>query len=376
MGAEHSQQRLATDGSEFFEGIGNRSNEEPAAIGKYSRMDGAENDGFLHRRPLLMRSQTTLSSSSINKNRRGNSVSKNPGDIPSSNSGQELGRASSSPPLSICSDLPYVSYTANKPIGGDSPKMRGLRSQTSAVGGNKTGAGGVSSTIAHRSSLVLRRPTTTLGAKTKRPQTTGGLSDIVVVKANTNTEEDETEPEMQQLQNIPQFMPVIGESLKSNLNFSCDAELLERFKMQPHVLNICTRLQNIFHSGAHQVAQEQSRLVERTKVISNTSTRVFASMVDMQKTYAAYAEQFTKIRAISEELQHCRNLVMENMNSMNEINEFLPSELRLPAFNVWLNEERNNETTSEKMKVDDSANLIAIKKSVIFPKTFIDKTNS
>lgn len=349
MGAEHSQQRLATDGSEFFSGIGDRSNEAPASIGQ-SEIDPTQN-----RRPLLMRSQTTLSGSSINVNRLRNSSSAtrttNP---PSGNSGTELARISSSPPLSVCSDLPYVSYTANKPIGGDSPKMRGLRSHASAGGGGKEG--GTVSNIAQRSSLVLRRPTAVLGARPKRPQTTGGLSDIVIVKPNTTSEQEDVEPELQQLQNIPQFMPVLRDSLLSTWNFSKDTEILERFKMEPHVLNICTRLQHHFHQSASQVALEQSRLVEKTKVISNTSTRIFASLVDMQKTYASYAEHLAKVRLISEDLERCQNLIKDNMARLEELNDYLPSELRLPAFNVWLEEEMDDgETTKERRSEADGA---------------------
>lgn len=93
--------------------------------------------------------------------------------------------------------------------------------------------------------------------------------------------------------------------------------------MQTH-LNLC----------ASYVASEQNHLVERTKVVSNSITTLFAGFVDMQKTYASYAEQFAKIRSISHQLSRCNSLLHENIASLEAINNFLDDEDRLEPF-VW-----------------------------------------
>ncbi|XP_075155895.1 BLOC-1 related complex subunit 5 [Haematobia irritans] len=304
MGAEHSQQRADADGRELFEGD-TRNQINQYTVGRQAPF--AQGTGAIKKRSML-RQGSASSSTSTNKLKQSNDP------IPSPTT-SEMSRPSS-PPLSVCSDLPYVSYTTDRPIGGDSPKIRGKSN---------------SSPAANRNSLVLRRPNT--GAKPKRPQSTVGSHNIVIVKPGARDPHEEIESELQQLQNIPQFLPVLRETINSS-TITKDAELLERLEIQPHMLNICCRMQTHLNICANLVAQEQSHLVERTKIVSNSITTLFASFVDMQKTYAAYAEQFAKVRLISEQLSRCNSMLNANLESLETINNFLDVEDRLDPF-VW-----------------------------------------
>lgn len=311
MGAEHSQQRAEADGREIFDGnMGNSANH---ASGSRSAAANATNTGAIKKRSMLRQSTAPSGSSG---NSTANKLKHSNDPIPSPTT-SEMSRPSS-PPLSVCSDLPYVSYTTDRPIG-DSPKIRG-KSANSLTG-----------SASQRNSLVLRRPQT--AAKPKRPQSTVGSHSIVIVKPGIKDANEEIETELQQLQNIPQFLPVLRDSIHS-ATFTKDAECLERLQIHPHLLNICNRMQTHLNMCATQVAQEQSHLVERTKVVSNSITTLFASFVDMQKSYAAYAEQFNKVRLISQQLSRCNSLLNDNLASLEAINNFLDVEDRLEPF-VW-----------------------------------------
>ncbi|KAI8116258.1 hypothetical protein FF38_10683 [Lucilia cuprina] len=311
MGAEHSQQRAEADGREIFDSnLGPQGNQINSASS--SHRSAATATGAIKKRTMLRQSTAPNSSTTTTTNKLKHSNDPMPSPTTS-----EMSRPSS-PPLSVCSDLPYVSYTTDRPIG-DSPKIRG-KSANSLTG---------SST--QRNSLVLRRPQTAV--KPKRPQSTVGSHSIVIVKPGIKDANEEIESELQQLQSIPQFLPVLRDSVYS-ATFTKDAECLERLQIQPHLLNICNRMQTHLNMCATQVAQEQSHLVERTKVVSNSITTLFASFVDMQKSYAAYAEQFNKVRLISQQLSRCNSLLNDNLASLEAINNFLDVEDRLEPF-VW-----------------------------------------
>ncbi|TMW41554.1 hypothetical protein DOY81_013364 [Sarcophaga bullata] len=261
MGAEHSQQRAEADGREIFD-VNVRNNSSHSSASSLRTGAQMSSTGAIKKRSMLRQNTNSSNSSAANKLKQSNDSMPSP-------TTSEMSRPSS-PPLSVCSDLPYVSYTTDRPIG-DSPKIR---------------------------------------------------------DAN-----EEIESELQQLQSIPQFLPVLRDSVNSAI-FTRDAECLERLHIQPHLLSICQRMQTHLNMCATQVAQEQSHLVERTKVVSNSITTLFASFVDMQKSYAAYAEQFNKVRLISQQLSRCNSLLNDNLASLETINNFLDVDDRLEPF-VW-----------------------------------------
>ncbi|KAH8276675.1 hypothetical protein KR044_008089 [Drosophila immigrans] len=325
MGAEHSQQRVEADGHEIFE------RRDGAALTSATASGMRLSDGSAM-------ALTAAAAAATNKRRGGGGMQQQqrqqtlgngPASIviaskqiiseTASPTSSELSRPPS-PPLSVCSDLPYVSYT-DRPIG-DSPKIRNrpahmLQQSSSAnrAAARKSHPGGITTTI-----------------KPKRPQSTASSHNIVIVKPGARDTHDDIDPDLTRLRNIPQFLPVLRESI-SSATYTRDAEILERLHSQ-HLLNICGRMQTHLNLCANHVASEQNHLVERTKVVSNSITTLFAKFVDMQKTYASYAEQFAKIRGVSQQLSRCNSLLHENIASLEAINNFLDDEDRLEPF-VW-----------------------------------------
>lgn len=331
MGAEHSQQRVEADGHEIFE----RRDPTAVALGQASGVRMSDGSA---------QALTAAAAAASSKRRGGSGASgqqrqqqqqqlpagagNGPASIviaskqiisdTASPTSSELSRPPS-PPLSVCSDLPYVSYT-DRPIG-DSPKIRNRpahmlqQSSASRSANRKSHPGGLPSVV-----------------KPKRPQSTASSHNIVIVKPGARDTHDDIDPDLHRLRNIPQFLPVLRESI-SSATYTRDAEILERLHSQ-HLLNICGRMQTHLNLCANHVANEQNHLVERTKVVSNSITTLFASFVDMQKTYASYAEQFAKIRGVSQQLSRCNSLLHENIASLEAINNFLDEEDRLDPF-VW-----------------------------------------
>ncbi|EDV45992.1 BLOC-1-related complex subunit 5 [Drosophila erecta] len=324
MGAEHSQQRAEADGHEIFDG------RQPPGAGAGSLGDGgsmmlAATAAANKRRGAGHRQQTTGGASGTLV---GPGAGVGPASIviaskqiiaeAASPGGSELSRPPS-PPLSVCSDLPYVSYT-DRPIG-DSPKIRSKpahmlqQSSASRAAARKSHPSGLTSAV-----------------KPKRPQSTASSHNIVIVRPGASDAGEDVDLDLARLRNIPQFLPVLRESITSATN-TRDAEILERLNSQ-HLVNICARMQTHLNLCASYVASEQNHLVERTKVVSNSITTLFAGFVDMQKTYASYAEQFAKIRSISHQLSRCNSLLHENIASLEAINNFLDDDDRLEPF-VW-----------------------------------------
>ncbi|KAH8368813.1 hypothetical protein KR084_011682 [Drosophila pseudotakahashii] len=337
MGAEHSQQRAEADGHEIFDvrqqpglGIGQSravalgdngsmmlaataAANKRRGIGGHRQQTGGITGGGAPGGPPFTGGAPVASSIVIASKQIISAEAASPGCSTS-----ELSRPPS-PPLSVCSDLPYVSYT-DRPIG-DSPKIRSKpashmlqqqQSSASRAAARKSHPGGIT--------------------KPKRPQSTSSSHNIVIVRPGASDAGEDLDLDLARLRNIPQFLPVLRESITS-ATYTRDAEILERLHSQ-HLVNICSRMQTHLNLCASYVASEQNHLVERTKVVSNSITTLFAGFVDMQKTYASYAEQFAKIRSVSHQLSRCNSLLHENIASLEAINNFLDDEDRLEPF-VW-----------------------------------------
>lgn len=63
-------------------------------------------------------------------------------------------------------------------------------------------------------------------------------------------------------------------------------------------------------------------------------TRLYNTFTERQKLYATYAEQFSKIHQISQQLGRCNMLLNQNLESMQVLNEMLDVDDRLTPF-VW-----------------------------------------
>lgn len=196
----------------------------------------------------------------------------NPGGTEIINS--ENGRPGSiSPGPSVCSDidLPYISYTVNRPIGGtilgefkinifiyniyqitDSPKLTNKQ-----LVKNKSNS---------------RRTQQSKQTKNKN----NSAHNIVVVRGATpNTAGTEKDPDVVRLQGIPMFLPIMRATL--SLPAARDPEVLERLDPTP-LRNLCLRYQRHLTTAANLVATEQNHLTQKIRevcVINNLHFLVF-----------------------------------------------------------------------------------------------------
>ncbi|KAL9695519.1 hypothetical protein quinque_014804 [Culex quinquefasciatus] len=133
---------------------------------------------------------------------------------------------------------------------------------------------------------------------------------------------------------VPMFLPVMRGTL--SLPANRDPEVLER--LQPaHMVNMCSRLQSHFNTCATQVAQEQQQITNKIKETDQEISSALAQLVQKQKLYTSYAETFSKVRLISQQLTRCNDILNQNIESMEYLNNLLELEDRLEPF-VWKTE--------------------------------------
>lgn len=220
-----------------------------------------------------------------------------------------------SPPISVCSDsdLPYISYT-DRPIG-DSPKIRNKGHSNS----RNVRSNSISSTSSRKPAIKLKQ----------RPLSTA--HNIVVVKSAVKEPCLDRDPDLLKLQSIPMFLPVMRGSLA--LPSSRDPEVLER--LQPiHLHNICNRMLTHYNVCASKIATDQTQIMTRVKEVDYHISKLLAAYVEKQKAYAFYAEQFSKVRTISQQLSRCNNLLNQNIESLETLNNMLSVDDRLEPF-IW-----------------------------------------
>lgn len=220
-------------------------------------------------------------------------------------------RQSSSPRPSISSDtdVPYISYTVNRPIG-DSPKLQ--------------------SKNPHHS-LRSATPSPRISPKPQRPRLITG-HDIVVVKEGSQPEETlETDPDLCRLQTIPTFMPIMRGAL--NIPTMRDPDVLDKLDYKG-VLGVCLRYQEHLKHCAEAVATEQNALATRIREIDFAIGTLTSMLTERQKRYAKYAEKFSKVQEISKTLSRCHITLKQTIESMETLNALLPPGEQLEPF-VW-----------------------------------------
>ncbi|XP_011165270.1 BLOC-1-related complex subunit 5 [Solenopsis invicta] len=225
-----------------------------------------------------------------------------------------------SPGASICSDsdLPYISYTVNRPIG-DSPKMTNKQSQL--YRGKSIGAGEISR---RKNSLG-----TTNHNHRKINTSDNKMHNIVVVKpAQTDLTADK-DPDIMKLQSIPMFLPIMRGTLNLPPGVR-DPEVLER--LDPvGLFNLCARYQHHLNTNAQTIAMEQAALCTSMEVEFG---KVLNLAIDRQKRFARFAEQMNKVHELSRQLTRCHSLLNQTLESLETLNNLLPVEERLEPF-VW-----------------------------------------
>lgn len=149
-----------------------------------------------------------------------------------------------------------------------------------------------------------------------------------------------------------------------------DPEVLER--LQPdHLKNMCNRMQVHLNASATLVAADQAHIAAKIKEVrfhlelflfrqfdkltvfitqfhyyisfqvDYETTKVFNSFTEKQKLYASYAEQFSKLHHITQQLSRCNMLLNQNLESMEVLNNLLDIDERLPPF-IWKTSDDKN----------------------------------
>ncbi|KAF4528774.1 hypothetical protein B566_EDAN017251 [Ephemera danica] len=201
---------------------------------------------------------------------------------------------SASPGPSVCSDsdLPYISYTVNRPIG-DSPKLQ--------------------QKLQHRGKPAPRGRHPLLGSRSQqrgRSAPPSKAHNIVVVKPAVESNDLETDEDQLRLRQTPMFLPIMRGTL--NLPAARDPEVLER--LDPGgLLALGTRYQHHLAACAELVASEQNQLGARIREL---------------------AEKLSKVHEVSAQLNRCHSLLNQTLESMETLNNLLPLEERLEPF-VW-----------------------------------------
>ncbi|KAF9824526.1 hypothetical protein SFRURICE_001174 [Spodoptera frugiperda] len=201
-----------------------------------------------------------------------------------------------SPGTSICSDseLPYISYTVDRPIG-DSPKAS-AKTQRSADS---------------KKSMLQRRQLSLQARKNKRAR------DIVVVKQATDVQLDE---DIQRLQASALLGPICGGLMAGYL------------ARRPQARNYGGRRS----SREPRRPERLSRRLWREEADQEIS-RLYSQMVDKQRANARHAERLARVHEVSHQLSRCNSLLQQTLQDIEEINALLPEDKRLEPF-VWSTE--------------------------------------
>ncbi|RZF36983.1 hypothetical protein LSTR_LSTR004671 [Laodelphax striatellus] len=239
----------------------------------------------------------------------------------------ELPRPGSiSPGPSICSDsdLPYISYTVNRPIG-DSPKLSSK--QTSHLTRGKslgTASGLISSPDSSKRNFLKKQ-----SSSSKAPISTA--HNIVVVKPALPHETAEKDPDILRLQSVPMFLPIMRGTL--NLTDVRDPEVLERLD-QTAFYRLCVCYQGYLNYNANLVSEEQNIIAQKMREVDSETNRLVAVSTERQKAYSRYAEKLNKVHEITHQLNKCHLALNQTLDLIEKLNNSLPVDERLEPF-VW-----------------------------------------
>ncbi|XP_075231186.1 BLOC-1 related complex subunit 5 [Lycorma delicatula] len=229
-----------------------------------------------------------------------------------------------SPGPSICSDsdLPYISYTVNRPIG-DSPKPSKQTSHLTRGKSLGTASSLLSSPGGKRS--LLRKQSSS------RIQSSTGHNIVVVNKPTTPQDSSDKDADILKLQSVPMFLPIMRGTL--NLTDVRDPEVLERLD-QSAVYKLCLRYQNHLNHCATVVADEQNVVCQKMREVDLETNRLVQVMTERQKIFTKYTEKLNKVHEITHQLNKCHLALNQTLELIETLNNTLPADERLEPF-VW-----------------------------------------
>ena len=278
------------------------------------------------------------------------------GDLTNSAAAQSFGSGNISPPLSIgrqesvCSDseVPYVSYTVNKPIGGDSPK-KVVKSSSSPK------YRFASSSLSKRSSSVEATTSSTMSSgavkessfrkkhhfftKNKTKKSDSPHDTLVIVNRGPDLSEEaeelENDPELTRLGEIPAFLPIMRASLTaSGSSMVKDPDILERLDCRG-ILALCQRYENHLRFVSGIISTDQAEICRKIRGVDDRIRKVSTVLTDRQKRCQRQTEILKKgPPEMSKVLSRCHMLLNENIEQLEVLNNMLPVNDRLEPF-VW-----------------------------------------
>ncbi|XP_064622930.1 BLOC-1-related complex subunit 5-like [Lineus longissimus] len=199
-------------------------------------------------------------------------------------------------------DIPYTSYSISKPIDGGTP----------------------------RSSPRLHNKQREKGPQPSKDKEKEGqlIHNIVVVKEGQD-DSDQVDPEIQKLEDIAVFLPVMRGSL--NIPNLRDVDCMDRLDPK-QVLMMCVRYQEHLKQCAEAIAFDQNALCVRIKEIDFAIQTLNSMITERQKKYAKYAEQIQKVQEVSSVLTRIKMNVDELVPLMERLNSVLPPDDQLEPF--------------------------------------------
>eukprot|EP00092_Neocalanus_flemingeri_P040995 GFUD01044638.1.p1 GENE.GFUD01044638.1~~GFUD01044638.1.p1 ORF type:complete len:248 (-),score=77.67 GFUD01044638.1:209-952(-) len=203
---------------------------------------------------------------------------------------------------SVCSDtdVPYVSYTVNKPIGESPKKVAKPRS------------GRFSSPRLSRS---LNRSRLAQSAHN------------TLVTVNKERTDNKADMDLVRLSQIPTFLPIMQGSQADQ------ADILARLDSGP-LSRMLQRYEDHLRTCATLVAAEQGNINRKIREVDTAMGTVATGLQDRQKKYEKHCEKLAGVREVSRTLAKCHMLLNENIDMMDALNNSLPVDMRLEPF-VW-----------------------------------------
>jgi len=211
---------------------------------------------------------------------------------------------------SSAADAPYVPYTVNRPIGGDSPKRR---------------APANASTVASRLRLGGN------AGPSRQPVARGTMVVVNTGESRQMRERPQEDPELAHLRSIPSFLPIMRGSLSGSA--AKDPDILERLDHRG-LLSMAERYQGCLRRNAAVVAGDQQRLNKDIRAVERRIAVANQGLSDRQRELAKAADRLASASEISKTLTRCHVLLNENIDMIETLNNMLPQEDRLEPF-VW-----------------------------------------
>ena len=218
-------------------------------------------------------------------------------------------------------EVPYVSYTVNRPIGGESPKKKKTGKGAEGATAASTGAAGIARLrISERLQRSKHNTMVTVGKGRQQQQ-----------EYESESQDAAEDPELRRLKELPSFLPIMRATLSGH--GAKDPDILERLDYRG-LLSLVRLYDAHLRLGASTTAGKQAEIVRGVKECDQKICKVVQVMAERHKQYTQNAERLSRVNEMSKCLSKCHILLNENIEQLETLNNMLPQEDRLEPF-VW-----------------------------------------